>query len=53
MRCYQCHPSPFPQALAPFTHADMDEGRFCATCHDGRRAVAVNQLSCEVCHAPR
>lgn len=52
-RCYACHPSIFPQALVPFTHADMERGRFCGTCHDGQRAQAVASLACARCHAPR
>jgi c(7)-type cytochrome triheme protein len=51
LRCYQCHPSFFPQALVPFTHAEMDQGRFCGGCHDGQRATAVAALPCEGCHA--
>lgn len=52
-RCYACHPALFPQAAQPFTHADMAEGRFCESCHDGGEARAVNGLRCEVCHDPR
>jgi c(7)-type cytochrome triheme protein len=51
--CYQCHPGIFPQALVPFTHADMDRGRFCGACHDGRRADAIAAFRCESCHVPR
>jgi c(7)-type cytochrome triheme protein len=51
--CYQCHPGLFPQALVPFTHADMDRGRFCGACHDGQRADAVASYRCESCHVPR
>lgn len=52
LRCFQCHPTLFPQAPAPFTHAEMDRGRFCGGCHDGQRATAVSRFSCEACHAP-
>jgi len=52
LRCFQCHPALFPQAQLAFTHADMDQGRFCAGCHDDRRATAVNRLTCESCHVP-
>ncbi len=52
-RCYACHPAIFPQALVPFTHADMNEGRFCGRCHDGREAEAIAGQRCEVCHVPR
>src|SRR5262252_3231240 len=39
--CYGCHPTTFPQALVGFTHDDMNEGRFCGHCHDGRVAFPV------------
>jgi c(7)-type cytochrome triheme protein len=49
-RCYACHPSVFPQAPRAITHADMNGGRFCARCHDGHEASAVNGTACERCH---
>jgi c(7)-type cytochrome triheme protein len=52
LRCFQCHPNLFPQDQVAFTHADMDQGRFCAACHEGSRAPAVNSYPCEACHAP-
>jgi len=52
-RCYTCHPALFPQAPLAFTHADMAEGRYCGSCHDGRQATAVTAMSCEGCHEPR
>jgi c(7)-type cytochrome triheme protein len=52
LRCFQCHPTLFPQSARAFTHADMDQGRFCGGCHDGRRAPAVNGYQCESCHVP-
>jgi c(7)-type cytochrome triheme protein len=52
LRCYQCHPSVFPQAQVAFTHADMDQGRFCGSCHQSRRAPAVASYPCESCHVP-
>jgi c(7)-type cytochrome triheme protein len=50
--CYGCHPNPFPQERFAFTHADMKQGRFCATCHDGSAAFRVEGTSCETCHVP-
>jgi c(7)-type cytochrome triheme protein len=50
LRCFQCHPAWFPQAALAFGHEDMDRGRFCAGCHDGRRAPAVASYRCESCH---
>jgi c(7)-type cytochrome triheme protein len=51
-RCFACHPGIFPQELVGFTHADMNQGRFCGCCHDGREAKAVAAHRCESCHAP-
>lgn len=51
--CYACHPGVFPQAPLGFTHQDMREGRYCASCHDGQAAKAVSAMRCEACHAPR
>jgi len=48
--CYACHPSVFPQALAGFTHAEMQEGKFCGRCHDGRTAFAIPSATCPRCH---
>lgn len=50
--CFSCHPSTFPQAAVAFTHADMNQGRFCGHCHDGRTAFAVTGTLCGTCHAP-
>jgi c(7)-type cytochrome triheme protein len=48
--CFACHPSTFPQAPLAFVHDDMNHGRACGHCHDGRRAVAVTGLACGACH---
>jgi c(7)-type cytochrome triheme protein len=37
-QCYTCHPVLFPRARKGFTHDDMDEGKFCGACHDGKTA---------------
>jgi c(7)-type cytochrome triheme protein len=52
-RCFSCHPGLFSQARAAFTHADMNQGRFCGACHDGRTARAPSAYRCEICHASR
>jgi c(7)-type cytochrome triheme protein len=49
-RCYACHPDIFPQALVSFTHADMNQGRFCGSCHGTGQAPAVYSYRCERCH---
>jgi c(7)-type cytochrome triheme protein len=48
--CYACHPSLFPQALVGFTHAEMQQGRFCGRCHDGGSAFAIQGAPCARCH---
>lgn len=49
--CYSCHPSIFPQQRLGFTHDELDAGRFCATCHDGKRSWSVDDApECETCH---
>jgi c(7)-type cytochrome triheme protein len=53
LRCHRCHPGIFPQALVAFTHQEMDEGRYCGACHDGRRATAIAAYACQRCHAER
>jgi c(7)-type cytochrome triheme protein len=55
-RCTACHPRLFP-ILAPterISHAEMDAGRSCGTCHDGRHAFGVRaKESCPLCHVGR
>lgn len=50
--CYACHPGIFPQRRKGFTHDDMDAGKYCGTCHDGKGAVAVDdpEVACTTCH---
>lgn len=48
--CYACHPGVFPQALVGFTHGEMQEGKFCGRCHDGRTAFAIPGAACARCH---
>jgi len=52
--CYTCHPGAFPQRRLGFTHDDMDAGRFCGGCHDGKRAFSPDDddVECELCHRP-
>ncbi len=51
-RCYECHTGIFPQARVGFTHEEMDEGRYCGACHDGRTAWSPDDddVECETCH---
>ena len=55
-RCTSCHPKLF-RILKPTgrtTHREMDAGRSCGACHDGRHAFAVRSLgACKSCHVGR
>jgi c(7)-type cytochrome triheme protein len=54
--CTTCHPKPFAilggeatkKAAAPITHEDMEAGRSCGTCHDGKAAHGLDD--CTACH---
>jgi c(7)-type cytochrome triheme protein len=54
-KCTGCHPAPF-KMLHPagrMTHDEMNAGRLCGACHDGKTASGVEE-SCEHCHqAPK
>ncbi len=52
--CVSCHPSVFPQRKLGFTHADMEKGRYCGSCHDGKSAFGPKDrgVECETCHVP-
>jgi c(7)-type cytochrome triheme protein len=52
-RCYSCHPDVFPQELVSFTHADMNQGKFCGHCHGSGEAPAIPTYQCERCHVAR
>lgn len=54
-QCLDCHPALFPRARVGFTHAQMDEGRFCGACHDGKAAPPTSgaRATCKTsCHQP-
>jgi c(7)-type cytochrome triheme protein len=50
--CYACHPAPFEMkaGMTKLTMDDIMAGKFCATCHDGKAAWAVNFETCNRCH---
>lgn len=52
-RCVACHPQPF-KILHPTRradHAEMNAGRSCGLCHDGRRAFGTaDPAACRSCH---
>jgi c(7)-type cytochrome triheme protein len=51
--CTACHPREFrilkASRRAAITHADMEKGRNCGTCHDGKKAFAPDD-DCASCH---
>jgi c(7)-type cytochrome triheme protein len=51
--CYGCHPGLFPRYPLGFTHADMNQGSFCAGCHNGQGAQPISAMACEKCHVPK
>ena len=48
--CYACHPTLFPRYPLGFTHAEMNNGFYCGSCHDGRAASSIAGKKCETCH---
>lgn len=54
-KCFVCHESIFPQEKLGFTHGDMDQGRYCGACHDGKTAWDIDDedVECETCHVER
>ncbi|MGA2959657.1 MAG: c(7)-type cytochrome triheme domain-containing protein [Thermodesulfobacteriota bacterium] len=52
-KCTDCHTKIFPMKKQDLkmTQASFGEGKFCATCHDGKKAFsATAQADCEKCH---
>lgn len=53
LKCSNCHPGFFKmkKGADPITMRDMEAGKYCGACHDGRQAFAVNdRQSCGKCH---
>ncbi len=53
-RCTTCHMELFePRAgTNEITMVDIEEGRFCGKCHNGRTAFATTITNCGRCHVP-
>jgi c(7)-type cytochrome triheme protein len=52
LKCPDCHTKIFPmkKGAAP-KHADMDAGKECGVCHDGKKAFATkDKATCNKCH---
>lgn len=60
LKCTQCHPKIFIMKVGDknnvrrskaFTMANMRKGKYCGTCHNGKKAFSVADLSsCKRCH---
>jgi c(7)-type cytochrome triheme protein len=53
-QCTTCHPKDFKilkssPSRAPITHEDMEKGRLCGSCHDGKKSFGL-QDDCTMCH---
>lgn len=51
--CNVCHPSLFPMkgGDTAITMDEIEEGKFCGTCHNGKIAWGVSITTCVRCHA--
>ena len=55
LKCADCHPGIFamkkPAEPYHFKHEDMDKGKFCGACHNGKKAFSTAEKeNCEKCH---
>ena len=53
LKCKDCHPAIFPmkKATEPLKMADMNAGKFCGVCHNGKKAFSTSTTAdCEKCH---
>jgi c(7)-type cytochrome triheme protein len=54
-KCADCHVKPklfeMKKGKAKLTMKDMNEGKFCGACHDGKKAFSVKApADCKKCH---
>jgi c(7)-type cytochrome triheme protein len=52
LKCPDCHTKIWPMKKgASMKMADMEQGKYCGTCHDGKKAFAVkDKANCSKCH---
>ena len=57
VKCVDCHPKIFKMKRGtttggkPFLMAEMEKGKFCGACHDGKKAFSVaDKEGCNKCH---
>ena len=54
--CLDCHSKIFKmkKGSTVFSMADINAGKFCGKCHNGKRAFASNDPgNCEICHSKK
>jgi c(7)-type cytochrome triheme protein len=53
LKCADCHPKIFPmkKTTEELKMSDMNAGKYCGECHDGKKAFATNNpADCSKCH---
>ncbi len=53
LKCSNCHPAIFKmkKGADAITMKDINDGKFCGTCHNGTKAFATNNAAnCAKCH---
>jgi c(7)-type cytochrome triheme protein len=53
LKCNDCHPNIFPmrKTTEELKMSDMDAGKYCGACHDGKKAFSTsNPADCSKCH---
>jgi c(7)-type cytochrome triheme protein len=56
LKCAACHPAVFKmkKGADAITMKDMNDGKFCGTCHDGAKAFNTKDAAnCAKCHAKK
>jgi c(7)-type cytochrome triheme protein len=53
LKCMDCHPKIFPmkKTTEELKMSDLNAGKYCGACHNGKRAFATNNpADCSKCH---
>jgi c(7)-type cytochrome triheme protein len=53
LKCSDCHPKIFPmkKTTEELKMSEMNAGKYCGECHDGKKAFATNNpADCSKCH---
>ena len=54
VKCLECHSKIFQmkKGSTQMKMADINAGKFCGKCHNGKRSFATNEAdNCSICHA--